>query len=327
MDASPLQSILQKTIREQGPLRFDAFVQQALYHPQHGYYQRRTQRVGRSDESDFYTASSIDRLFGPLLIEACRSLLPLPLAEVVFIEIGAEPNQGLLTEVEHPFAEIRSFGYADEFKGSEQPCVLFSNELFDAQPFRRLHFRDGHWQEGFVDIQGDQLVEALQPIADPGELPFPAYSPNGDYTLDWPEQAETLCDRLAAASWQGLWLCMDYGLDREVLLHERPQGTARSYARHQQSNILLEAPGTCDLTCHICWNQLEERLVSHGFKELKRQSQEAFFMHHSMPLIQKILTEDAGQFSRDRQSLKELLHPHHLGSRFQALSALRLNAR
>ncbi|MCC5835952.1 MAG: SAM-dependent methyltransferase [Opitutales bacterium] len=319
----PLQSILQKAIRDEGPLRFDDYVEQALYHPKFGYYRRPVQRVGRSEDSDFYTASSIDRLFGPLLIEACRSLLPCPPGECSFIEIGAEPDKGVLDGIEHPFAAVETLGYGDAFTGCDRPCVVFSNELFDAQPFRRFHFRNGSWQEGFVEVESDRLIESFRPVEDADALPFPAYTPAEPYTLDWPQRAEELCAQLLQKDWQGLWLCMDYGLDREVLLNERPEGTARSYSRHRQSNALLERPGECDLTCHICWNSLEDQLVKNSFSQLQRQTQEAFFMHHSTALIQQILTDAPGQFSQDRQSLKELLHPSHLGSRFQALSGLR----
>ncbi len=327
MDATPLQSILQRAILDEGPLRFDRYVEQALYHPEFGYYRRPAQRVGRSEDSDFYTASSIDRLFGPLLIEACRSLLPCPPADCSFIEVGAESNRGVLDGIEHPFAELQTLGYGEAFTGCERPCVLFSNELFDAQPFRRFHFRDGSWLEAFVDWDGDQLTEQSKPVESSDALPFPAYTPAEPYTLDWPQRAAELCAQLLQQDWQGLWICMDYGLDREVLLHERPQGTARSYSRHRQSNALLERPGEVDLTCHICWNTLEDLLVQNGFKQVGRQSQEAFFMHHSTTLIQQILTTNPGQFSQDRQSLKELLHPSHLGSRFQALSGLRFKLR
>lgn len=324
MQPQSLRQLIGQRIREQGPMRFDDYVDLALYEPQFGYYRRPQIRVGRNQESDFYTSTSITRLFGPLLVEACRSLLPYPLEEVEFVEVGSEPSGSVITgELLDNFAAVRTIRYGEDFVVGERPCILFSNELFDAQPFRRLHFRNQIWFEGFVDLDAEQLVERLMPIQDHEQLPFPPYTPAGDYTLDWPERASTLCTQLAGEHWQGLWLCMDYGLDRETLLHERPQGTARSYRKHRQSNALLEDPGECDLTCHICWSDIEETLQANGFGQIRRQSQESFFMHHSMPLIQKILTDNAGEFSRDRQSLKELLHPQHLGGRFQALSAVR----
>jgi hypothetical protein len=53
------------------------------------------------------------------------------------------------------------------------------------------------------------------------------------------------------------------------------------------------------------------------------ESQEAFFVKHAAPFIEDLTAADAGRMSRDKQSLMQLLHPAHMGRKFQALWARR----
>lgn len=302
-------------------LRFDAFVEIALYHPAFGYYQRDSSRVGRSETSDFYTAGSIHPLFPKLVVEACSQLLGSDAHHHTFVEIGAEPDDSLLREVRHPFADTRTLRIGDS-QNLSGPCVVFSNELFDAQPFRRFVCHGGGWQERFVRIHPDgNLSEELRPI-DAVDIGLPLHCNEG-YQLDLPTGARSLCRQIVDQPWHGLFLAFDYGLSWNELCSLRPQGTARAYKRHRQHSDLLENPGEQDITLHICWDHLETILESAGFYPVKMQTQESFFMHHSSGLIGGILTDQAGRFATQRQSLKELIHPQHLGRKFQVLHGLR----
>ena len=100
---------MRRSARESGrddTLAFDDFMALALYHPELGYYRRERPRVGRSAETDFYTATSSGPLFGELIVAACVKLLGPQAAPhaFTFVEIGAEPGGGILREVAHPFA-------------------------------------------------------------------------------------------------------------------------------------------------------------------------------------------------------------------------------
>ena len=48
-------------------------------------------------------------------------------------------------------------------------------------------------------------------------------------------------------------------------------------------------------------------------------------MNNAASRIKEILNEAKGRFSPKLQSLKELIHPQHLGSKFQALWGIREN--
>jgi Uncharacterized conserved protein len=108
------------------------------------YYAREAERVGRSEDRDFYTAESLGRVFAQLVVTAAEDLLPDGVAGAsTFIEIAAEPERSLLGSLDtHPFAADRvlRLGDAIEAKGS---VVLFANEWLDALPFHRLIFKEG----------------------------------------------------------------------------------------------------------------------------------------------------------------------------------------
>ncbi|MBI5382930.1 MAG: SAM-dependent methyltransferase [Opitutae bacterium] len=305
-----------------GTMSFARFMELALYHPQVGYYRQQRPRVGQTPGTDFYTASTSAPLVGELLAAAGATLLRARGAqpkEFTWIEIGAENDGGVLAGVAHPFAATRTvrLGESLTFAGR---CVVFSNELFDAQPCRRFVRRGDTWRELGVTLRGDafESVELAAVVA-----PWlPTEAPEG-YLFDAPRAAAELAGQIAAQPWSGLFLALDYGKSWQALATETPAGTVRAYHRHTQSAELLARPGEQDLTCHVCWDWLSEALVQHGFAAPALESQEAFFVHHAAEAIAAIATAEAARFSSRKQALLQLLHPAHLGQKFQALHAWR----
>ena len=179
------------------------------------------------------------------------------------VELGAEGGRSVLDGVNHPFARVKTFG-VDDALTITGPCVVFSNELFDAQPFRRFTFRDGHWRERGVTLREDHLAETLLESTPLPEAVLPTKAEEG-YCLDLPLAARRLADRIAREPWTGIFIAFDYGKSWAELTGDSPHGTARAYRLHQQSNDLLAHPGDQDLTCHVCWDWIIDRLRAHGF--------------------------------------------------------------
>ncbi len=317
-----------------GTMTFARFMQLALYDSQLGYYRQPCRRVGRAPGTDFFTASN-SPLFGELVAAACTSLLATHHAhprDFTFVEIGAEHGAGILANTPHPFGASKTFRLGDplELNGL---CVVFSNELFDAQPFHRFVFRRGAWRELGVALRDDALVEIEMPEASPAlpvlrsfseggsgveGLPFAA--PEG-YCIDAPLEAAALAAKIAVQPWSGLFLAFDYGKSWDELATATPAGTTRAYFRHAQSNDLLARPGEQDLTCHVCWDWLADALARHKFVAPRVESQESFFVHHAAEFLAKATAAEAGRFSEKKLGLMQLLHPSHLGQKFQALWA------
>lgn len=339
-----------------GLMSFADFSEVALFAPQIGYYTGSRKRVGLSPESDFYTASSVGPVFGKLVLQAAATLSGYTAADnATLVEIGAERGNGVFealpgsnpeqpesartaTDADAspngstafapaPFSRLQTLPIGAPWQW-DSPAVIFANELLDAQPFHRLQWLGGQWREWGVrcDERG-LLSEALLPkLSEPVQrslaAELPSDLPDG-YRLDISLAAETLLTDLLSRNWLGTFILFDYGMLWQELISARPAGTARAYRHHRLSADLLAHAGQQDLTCHVCWDRLERIAVEHGFAKPRLERQEAFFMHYSMAAIEKIISAAPESFDPDRQALMSLLHPSHLGSKFQALHASR----
>jgi len=164
----------------------------ALYHPDHGYYERRLDQVGR--DGDFLTSVSVGPLFGELLAWRCAEWLRQisPEAPLQLVEAGAHQGQlardilgwlrahrpQLLERVTYfivepsarrreqqrpflnAFAEnVKWFANLDELRSYTGGVrgVIFSNELLDAFPAHRLAWsvEQREWIEQGVTTDGD----------------------------------------------------------------------------------------------------------------------------------------------------------------------------
>jgi len=305
---------------------FARFMELAMYHPLAGYYTRDFKRVGRDDKADFFTSTTFSPVFGELVVAAVVKLLaPAAPADFVFVEIGAEPGGGILRDVAHPFASYQIISLGQPFTLPPR-AVVFSNELFDAQPFHRVVWREGRWRELGVALTGRSLREVELPELTP-ELAvhadrLPKTSPEG-YHIDLPLRTIPILERIIGPKWSGLFVAFDYGKYWQELVENLPAGTGRTYHRQKMGSDLLARPGKQDLTCHICWDWLEDGLVRAGFGEPRVDSQESFFMHHAQKSLAAMTTAEAGSFSPRKRMLMQLMHPANMGQKFQALYALR----
>ena len=308
-------------------LPYDEYVEWALYSEEIGYYRSDKERVGRKDCTDFYTSSDLSPIWGELLVDACKSLLaPRPLAEFAFVEIAAEPNRSVLSGFKLPFKEIITYRWGDSLEIPEN-AIVFSNEWLDAQPFKRFLFSamEDRWMELGVREEKGHLKESPLSFTDSVTQSFPSHS-GSDYLVDWPSGSiSCLSEFLGQSQWTGLFLTFDYGLSFDDLFFQRPTGTSRTSEGHKTDDNLLLSPGEKDITCHLCWDSLKEILRDCGFSQVTVQRQESFLINNAASRIKEILNEAKGRFSPKLQSLKELIHPQHLGSKFQALWGIREN--
>lgn len=304
-----------------GSLTFAAFMDLALFHPQLGYYRRDRPRVGYARGTDFYTATSSGAVFGELVAAACVTLLggEARAREHLFVEIGAEPGGGVLAGVAHPFAAARTLRVGEPLEIAGR-CVVFSNELFDAQPLRRFVRRGPVWRELGVRLLDGSLVETE--LGEHSETWLPAEASEG-YRFDAPRAAANLAADIAAQPWTGLFVAFDYGKSFAEMATVTPAGTARAYFQHTQSNDLLARPGEQDLTGHVCWDWLTDALTAAGCADPRVESQESFFIRHAGTYLSQAMAAEAARTSQRKLAMMQLLHPSQMGQKFQVLHARR----
>ncbi|MCG6552482.1 MAG: SAM-dependent methyltransferase [Candidatus Magnetominusculus sp. LBB02] len=187
-----LKKIIIKRIRENGPMPFKDFMQEALYHPGCGYYMsKETMPFGR--EGDFFTASHLHPAFGASIgrqIEQMWMIMGRP-SPFYIIEFG--PGRALMAgdmlrylknteffaclsyviiEANPAMAALQRQGLKDfsETKISWAAradelspvcgCIL-SNELLDAFPVHLVQMENGALKQVWVGSDGDNLIEIL----------------------------------------------------------------------------------------------------------------------------------------------------------------------
>jgi SAM-dependent MidA family methyltransferase len=304
-----------------GVLPFVRLVEAALYAPGLGYYASERVRVGKAAGTDFTTAAALGPMFGELIAGAAQSLVGDVKAHAL-VEVGAEPGQSHYAGVAGRFAELRTYrlGTAPDFPARS---VLVANELLDAQPFHRFVRQGGAWSELGVRFDGDELtVTTLAEFSTPAAAAFARALPAAaeGWIIDAPLAAEELLARLLSGGWTGAAILLDYGKTVAQCLESSPAGTARAYRSHQLSGAILENLGSQDLTCHVLWDRLEPVLVAAGFRAVRLDRQEAFFVRHAGAEMERIAT------SGDHEAtgrLRALTHPAHFGAKFQVLHGIR----
>jgi SAM-dependent MidA family methyltransferase len=350
-----LIELIRAQIERAGPVTFAWFMEQALYHPQHGYYSSGRCGIGR--RGDYFTNVSVGPLFGRLLArQFCEmwETLDRP-ARFTIVEQGA--NNGdfaadVLTEVRsqmpkffaaidycivEPFQVLRAqqVGKLSEFAQQvswlesldalEPFCgIHFSNELLDAMPVHLVRRADAasDWQEQYVALHGDGFRFTPGPLSSAalreavGALP-PLPPP---YETEIHFAAQRWIASVAEKLTRGYVLCVDYGHARaDYYAPERNSGTLRCYrAHHVVASPLMEI-GNADITAHVEWTSVARRAIEAGLNPIGFADQ-----HHFLTgLVAEFWNGAAGSDAKTQRALQTLLNPTLLGRTFQFLGLAR----
>ena len=344
-------------IRREGPISFDRFMEQALYHPEHGYYSSGRCQIGR--RGDYFTSVSAGPLFGTLLAGQFAEIwesLDRP-NEFTIAEQGAHHGEfaGDVLETlreQHPefFATVRyriveAFAvlrrrqegvlrqfaerveWAESVENMPPFCgIHFSNELLDAFPVHLLVGKgegaERHWCERLVERTSCGFTFVDRPITDPRLLyrltKLPPPPVEG-YETEINLAALDWVATLAGKLRQGVILIADYGLTRaEFYAASRRTGTLQCYAEHRVLPSLLEQVGQSDLTTHVEWTSLAEQAEVSGLTIAGFTDQ-----HHFLTGLLSTHPELAATGAEKSRALQTLIHPEFLGTKFQFLGLTR----
>jgi SAM-dependent MidA family methyltransferase len=323
------QHLLEFTSRA-GILTFGEWTAEALFGDEFGYYRQVRPRVGHTHANDFATNLQHGRALAPLLYAAWSELVGEDqLRQSALYLVGEEPGQSLAMHFpENSFRAVYSLPWGVPWP--EDPLrVVFANEVLDAQPFERFLWAEGRWSQMGVTVRDGAFVETVvdtprgDGVAAIMEC-LPA-SPRTRQVLDIAPAAGSCLRGWLKGDWKGLFFTLDYGHYWETLLSEFPEGTARGYVQQRQEPNLLAAGGVGDLTCHVCWDLLQEVLGSEGFRSPEPLRQDRFFFRYGSRALQEMMVGvEPGQAPDDLLGhAKAVALPGTLGSRFHALWGVR----
>ena len=297
-------------------------MEQALYHPEHGYYSSGRCAIGR--KGDYFTNVSVGPLFGQLMTAQFAEIWEQlgKIDDFVIVEQGAHDGQFARDVLQ--FAQSRApeffealdyriierfpilrerqsqmlepFRNKIEWRNSLEPFtgVHFSNELLDAMPLHLI----SHGMEKLVDLQDDMFVFIERP---PSSMAF------NQVALDW-------IDNLAANLKRGYAIAIDYGRSGDEF-----QKDIQVRAQHRHLDSPFEQIGHADITLHVDWTSIARRAEANGFAIAGFTDQ-----HHFLTgIISEFGDWDQSSVAdplKAKRALQTLLHPEMLGRAFQVLA-------
>ena len=316
--------VIRDEIKNRGPVSFAWFMEQALYHPEHGYYSSGRCAIGR--KGDYFTNISVGPLFGQLMTaqfaEIWRQLGKID--NFFIVEQGAHDGQfardvlqsaqtrepqffeALDYRIIEPFPVLRErqlkmlepFQSKVEWGNLLEPFtgIHFSNELLDAMPVRLV----SHGMEKLVDIQGDRFAFI--------ERPLPNAVPN-QVALDW-------IDGLAANLKRGYAIAIDYGRSGDGF-----EGEIQVRAQHRTLDSPFEQIGHADITMRVDWTSIVRRGVADGLRLGGFADQHHFLtgIISTWPDLLQAPLKNADTDRKTKRAVQTLLHPEMLGRAFQVL--------
>lgn len=360
MSGNPrLIEIIRDEIRRQGPVSFSWFMQQALYHPELGYYASDRIRIGR--KGDYYTNVSVGALFGDILmrqIQEMAAALRSP-DRFVILEQGAENGQlacDILDALERmsagsacrfeyvivePFPANRRkqeqllkesktrVSWADDLRQVPPfTGVVLTNELLDSFPVHLIEFDGSRWEELVVALESDTFVLSPRPIRDERlsrhllQIPTPATAP---YRTEVNLAAQDWIRSAASVLQRGFLLIVDYGFSRtEYYAPLRTDGTLVCYRKHQRTTNPVTNLGECDITAHLDFTSLVEAGSEAGLCLSGFADQHHFMVGAAEAQLRLLEAEVAGSGLTRAQAdflraYQTLMHPANMGLAFKFL--------
>ena len=327
--AADLLSAAQRALGR--PLRFDEYLQAALYGPS-GFY---TSGGSAGRRGDFITSPEVGPLFGAVLarwIDAEWRRLGEP-ADFRVVEVGAGPgtlarsvllaapqwtDRYVAVEVSAAQRERHPQGVHSvaELPSGLGTGVVISNELLVTVPFRLAVF-DGGWREALVQVRDDGgLSEVTVPAPEEWHW-LPAHASHGS-RVPVQQAAGTMVLEMARTISRGSVLTFDYCTAVTAALAAVPwREWLRTYRGHERGVHYLRDAGLQDITAQVCLDQLPEAtsvrtqaqfLQRWGIEELVEEGRAAWQAAAAAPTL------DALRMRSRSREVESLLDSSGLGA-------------
>ncbi|MDX2347137.1 MAG: SAM-dependent methyltransferase [Legionella sp.] len=344
---------LHEYLAQHKKIPFVDFMQQALYSPKWGYYNRSQSPLGGS--GDFITAPELTPLFGYSIANQCESILT-QLKHPEILEFGAGSGRlcidvltrlevlNALPETYHILeisgslralqqqniqAELPHLAHLVRFHTSlpKTPIegVILANEVLDAMPVHRfLKTPDGIFESLICLDNNQQLIEQFEPCTNaalikhinhviPHEIKTPYASEANLFIQSW---IKTCFDLLS----KGAVLLIDYGFPQHEYYHpDRHQGTLMCHYQHTAHANPLAHPGEEDITAHVDFTHVADSALSTGFQVTGYTNQGAFLLANGLLSLLEAVANNIKAQTKAQQAVKKLVQPHEMGELFKVM--------
>ncbi|MCS7294247.1 MAG: SAM-dependent methyltransferase [Chloroflexota bacterium] len=318
-----------------GAISFQRFMELALYHPEHGYYQK-PGRIGR--QGDFLTSPVIHPLFGWAVAAWCHWVWEQAGRPIPFVIFEPGAGEGHLARAVLDWAEGRHPAFAEAIRyvaiergarGSDprvtwiteptEPAeagVVVANEFFDALPVQLFEVTERGPAEVMVAWDGERFVELLGRIATIDGAP-----PAGRFEVS--PQAFGTMRAMARFVRRGAVLVFDYGYPREELWAPwRTQGTLLCFYRHTAHADPYIHVGEQDLTAHVDLDALLAGLEAEEMEPWGPRTQREFLYALGAHDLVEAVRHDLQEYFVRRRALEQLTDSAGLG-RIRVIAGLR----
>ncbi len=325
-----------------GIIPFERYMQEALYHPEFGYYSNHIRTIGR--RGDFATSVTLGEALGAALavwvhehrIEAGRQWHVIEagagtgeLARTLLRRLGMWRRRGLVYHIVEtspvlragqksrlrPFRVAWHDSVAEALAAAGGHAVILSNELIDAFPCRVFERRGGRWFEVGVRIDQGRAVEALLERPVPPSSAFESAYADGQRVEIHVSAAEWLASWAACAKAVRM-ITIDYGGWADDLYRRRPRGTVRAYFHHQRFEGIevTHRFGRQDITCDVNFTDLERWGECLGWRTTDRLTQAQFLARHGttrrpIAIHDAALADHSGAGAAFKVLIQERDHP------------------
>ncbi len=339
-----------------GSLRFERYMEMALYEPGLGYYSAGLPRFGPG--GDFTTAPLTSALFSRTLALQCAECLAQTggvilelgagtgrMAADMLLELAARdavPERYYILEVSAALRQeqrqtlertvpqwLGRVEWLDRLPETPLRGVIVANEVLDALPvalFRRSkegveELRVARARDGYAwhyAPAGAALAASVAALEDALNERLPA-----GYVSE-------LCPRLPA--WiaslsdlleHGVLLFIDYGYPRREYYHpQRTMGTLMCHYRHRAHANPLILPGLQDITAFVDFTAVADAGLDAGLEVLGFAPQAQFLLGAGLPslLEAEMLHADTRERLSLSQQAKQLMLPGEMGERFKVMA-------
>ena len=345
MDALRLRLV--EWIRRDGPLRFDQYMEQVLYAPEHGYYERAHPIFGAS--GDFVTAPGLGDFLARCVARFC-DLVREELGGGAIAEYG--PGNGRLAcdvlgalwkppgrywLLERSFQLRKKQAETLSAQGS-LPCwadalpeafegVVLANEFLDALPARCFEVTGQGVRERMVAVrEGEEFYWKLETSSEPGSDLDRLFAGLGEaaapgYRSEWRHDAlRAWLDELDGALKRGVVLIIDYGYPCHEYYHpQRTAGTLRCHAEHRAHSDPFRRPGHEDISVDVDFTAVAELAAERGFDVLMFTSQAGFLLEYGLLEAADPSADESARLAQ-RGQIETLTHPDRMGERFRVLA-------